>query len=208
MFGRLLPREEKFFDLFRQAADLIVDGAKEFRAMLSDLKDIETRAKNIKNIEHRADEVTHRTVELLHKTFITPLDREDIHQLISRMDDILDHIEAASERMYLYDIRVAPPEAIALADICIKSAEDIRHAVNHLENLKNPAEIIKHCVEVNRLENEADHILRSAMAKLFRDEPDTRQLIKLKEIFELLETVTDRCEDVANIVEGIVLEYA
>ena len=208
MFGRLFPREEKFFDLFRQAADLIVDGAKEFREMLSDLENVEVRAKKIKFIEHQADEITHRTVALLHKTFITPLDREDIHELISRMDDILDHIEAASERIYLYNITVAPPEAIALADICIQSVEFIRHAVNRLENLKDPSDIIRHCVEVNRLENEADHVLRAAMAKLFKEEPDTRQLIKLKEIFELLETVTDRCEDVANIVEGIVLEYA
>jgi predicted phosphate transport protein (TIGR00153 family) len=208
MFGRFIPKEEKFFTLFQQAADLIVEGAKEFRVMLSDLSAKESHARSIQEKEQQADEVTHRTVELLHKTFITPLDREDIHQLISRMDDILDHIEAASERIFLYDIQVAPPEAIQLADICIQSAEHVRHAVNHLQDLKNPQTIIEHCVEVNRLENEADHILRSAMAKLFRDEPDTRQLIKYKEIFELLETVTDRCEDVANIVEGIVLEYS
>jgi predicted phosphate transport protein (TIGR00153 family) len=208
MLGRLLPREEKFFELFRQAADLIVEGAKEFREMLSDLPNAESRAKAIKFIEHQADEVTHRTVALLHKTFITPLDREDIHQLISRMDDILDQIEAASERIYLYQVTSAPPEAIALADICVRSVENIKQAVNRLEDLKNTTQIIAHCVEVNRLENEADNILRAAIAKLFREEPDTRQLIKLKEVFELLETVTDRCEDVANIVEGIVLEYA
>lgn len=207
MFAFLFPREEKFFDLFRQAADLIVEGAVEFRDMLTDLKDVENRSRNIKLIEHKADEVTHRTVELLHKTFITPLDREDIHQLICRMDDILDFIEAASERIFLYNITTAPPEALQLADICVRSVIDIRHAVNRLENLKDPSDIIKHCVEVNRLENEADQVLRTAMAKLFREEPDTRQLIKLKEVFELLETVTDRCEDVANIVEGIVLEY-
>src|SRR3954462_7460220 len=118
MFGSLLPREGKFFDLFRQSGDLIVAGANEFVAMLSDLSHLESRARNIKSIEHKADEVTHATVELLHKTFITPIDREDIHELISRMDDILDYIEAASERMYLYNITVAPPEAIELAQIC------------------------------------------------------------------------------------------
>lgn len=208
MFGRFVPREENFFAHFNQAADLILEGAKEFHEMLKHMDNIERRARTIKDIEHRADEVTHRTVELLHKTFITPLDREDIHGLISKMDDILDYIEAASERVNLYGITVAPPEAVALAEICVRSAEDIRNAVYLLNDLKNPQQIIKYCVEVNRLENEADHVLRSAMAKLFRDEPDTRKLIMYKELFELLESVTDRCEDVANIVEGIVLEYA
>lgn len=208
MFKGMMPREEKFFDLFRQASDLIVEGAKEFLEMLGDMQHVELRARTIKSIEHRADEVTHKTVELLHKTFITPLDREDIHKLISQMDDILDFIEAASERIHLYGITAPTPEMLALAEICLKSAIDIRNAVSGLDNMKNSQQIVKVCVEINRLENEADHVLRSAMAKLFRDEPDTRQLIKLKEIYELLETVTDRCEDVANTVEGIVLEYA
>ncbi len=203
-----MPREEKFFDHFAQAADLIVEGAREFRDMVSHMDRVEHHARIIKDIEHKADEVTHRTVELLHKTFITPLDREDIHSLISKMDDILDFIEAASERMHLFEIKKSTPEFVMLADICLRSAENVKATVDLLRDLKKPQEILKLCVEVNRLENEADHVLRSAMAKLFREEPDTRQLIKLKEIYELLETVTDRCEDVANIVEGIVLEYA
>lgn len=208
MFGRLVPREEKFFDLFRKMGDLLVAGSTEFRDMLGDLENLESRARAIKRIEHDADEVTHKTVELLHTTFITPLDREDIHQLISRMDDILDFIEAASERFHLYEIKVATPETRKLADICLRAAEDVRKAVAGLDNMKNTKEVIAACVEVNRLENEADHVLRAAMAKLFREEQDVRQLIKMKEIYELLETVTDRCEDVANVVEGIVLEYA
>ncbi|MGK5089343.1 DUF47 family protein [Bdellovibrionota bacterium FG-2] len=208
MFGRLIPREGKFFDLFRQSAKLIVEGAKEFRELLDDLPNAESRTRKIKAIEHQADDVTHTTVELLHKTFITPLDREDIHQLISRMDDILDFIEAASERILLYGITEAPPMAIDLATICVHSAENIQQAINELENLKNRSDIIRHCVEINRLENEADQVLRMAMARLFKEETDTRQLIKYKEIYEILETVTDRCEDVANIVEGIVLEYS
>ncbi|HLG20237.1 MAG TPA: DUF47 family protein [Bdellovibrionota bacterium] len=208
MFRRLIPREEKFFDLFRQSADLIVEGAKAFRELLSDLKHGETRARDLKAIESRADEVTHHTVDLLHKTFITPIDRSDIHELICRMDDIIDYIEAASQRIVLYNLTSAPPHAAELADICVKSVEAIREAVNKLEDLKNSPEILRHCVEVNRLENEADHLLRTAMAKLFREESDARQIIKVKEIYELLETVTDRCEDVANIIEGIVVEYA
>jgi uncharacterized protein len=147
-------------------------------------------------------------VELLHKTFITPLDRDDIHRLITRMDDILDYIEAASERMYLYDMKSVTPECEQLADLCLRSVENLAECVAHLENLKEPGHIIKHCIEVNRLENEADHILRGAIARLFREESDLKSLIKMKEIYELLETVTDRCEDVANTIEGIVLEYA
>jgi predicted phosphate transport protein (TIGR00153 family) len=203
-----MPREGRFFDLFRKSAELIVQGAHEFEKMLAHMDQIDAYARSIKEIEHQADLVTHQTMELLHKTFITPLDREDIHELITRMDDIIDFIKAASERIYLYDIRKMTPEAVQLAKTCTQSAECIQKIVNDLENLKNADEVKKLCVEINRLENEADAILRAGMAKLFKEEPDTRQLIKMKDIYELLETVTDRCEDVANVVEGIVLEYA
>lgn len=208
MLHHLIPREGRFFELFRQSADLIVEGAKEFRETLNDLSHLEQRIKRIKDIEHKADEVTHRTVEMLHKTFITPLDREDIHSLISRLDDILDYMEAASQRMLMYGITAVPQDAITLADICVASAERVREAVQGLENMQNRQMILKNCVEINRLENDADQVLRSAMARLFREEQDLRNLIKLKDIFEFLESVTDRCEDVANIIEGIVLEYA
>lgn len=208
MFKRFMPREENFFVLFDQSADLIVEGAKEFRSMLDDLQNLERRTKLIKDIENQADEVTHATVQLLYTTFITPLDREHIYSLISKMDDILDFIEAASERMLLFDIRKSTPEMVALADICVRCSHDIKVMVSGLNQMKKPQEMLKRCVEINSLENEADHVLRSAIAKLFKDEPDTRNLIKYKEIYELLETVTDRCEDVANIVEGIVLEYS
>ncbi|MBI3543723.1 MAG: DUF47 domain-containing protein [Deltaproteobacteria bacterium] len=208
MFGRLMPREEKFFDLFRDIADEIVKGATEFQAMLGDMGHVESRARTIKDIEHRGDNITHRTVELLHTTFITPLDREDIHELIKSLDDILDFLEAASQRIWLYGITEATPEMHRLAEICTHSAHHVRSAVAQLSNLKHPDEIIKICVEINRLENEGDHALRASMAKLFKEENDVKKLIKLKEVYELLETVTDRCEDVANIIEGIVLEYA
>src|ERR1700755_646247 len=133
MFGRLLPREEKFFDLFRQAADLIVEGAKEFREMLGDLKNVQARARRIKEIEHKADEVTHRTVELLHRTFITPLDRDDIHELVKGLDDILDFIEAASQRIWLYGITEATSETHRLAEIVTHSADHVRRAVEQLD---------------------------------------------------------------------------
>jgi predicted phosphate transport protein (TIGR00153 family) len=207
MFGSLIPREGKFFELFRASAEQSVKCAHAFRAMLDDLPNSESRAREIKAIETKGDEITHMTVELLHKTFITPLDREDIHQLISRLDDIMDFIEGASLRVYQYDIQSCPPEAKALADIMVQSTECVKRAIDRIHDLSFTSGIIQECVEVNRLENEADHVLRAAKAKLFKEEPDTRTLIKLKEIFEFLESVTDRCEDVANVIEGIVLEY-
>ena len=208
MLGSIIPREGKFFVLFNRLSDLLVQGALEFRELLNDLEHSAVRSKNIKDIEHLADDVTHETVDLLHKTFITPLDRADIHLLITRMDDIIDFIDGASQRVALYDIKKVPPHSVELADICVKSAQHIKSAVTGLEKIKNPAEIVKHCVEVNRLENEADYTLRLAMVQLFKEEKDAIQVIKIKEIYELLDTVTDRCEDVANIVEGIVVEYS
>lgn len=208
MLSRILPREERFFDLFEKMAEFIEEASQEFQRMLQDLPNAERYSIKIKDIEHNADEVTHKTVEMLHKTFITPLDREEIHQLITSMDDIVDCIEAASQRIFLYKIKQIAPEGISLASVCVRAASRLKIAVMGLSNLKNPEQVIKECIEINRLENEADHYLRLAMAKLFNEEPDTRQLIKLKEVYEFLESATDRCEDVANIIEGIVLEHA
>jgi predicted phosphate transport protein (TIGR00153 family) len=208
MFHLFLPREENFFALFREIAEQIVRAAHEFERMLGDLGKSAVHSSAIKDIEHRGDEITHQTMDLLHKTFITPMDREDIHHLITRLDDILDFIDASAQRVSLYEIHSAPAEMVALAKICVQAAENVKLAVEALSNLKKPDGIAKCCVEINRLENEADVILRASVARLFKEEKDTRLLIKLKEIYELLETVTDRCEDVANIVEGMILEYA
>ena len=208
MLEKIMPREGRFFDLFEQISALIVEGAIEFREMLNQLPQAEKHSQNIKDIEHKADEITHKTVEMLHKTFITPLDRDDIHKLITGLDDILDYIEACSQRMFLYGVTKVTPEAFQLADVCVRSAECIQKAVSGLKNLKHPEGVIKDCVEINRLENEADYLLRIAIAKLFKEEPDVRQVIMLKEVYDFLETATDRCEDVANTIEGIVLEYA
>ena len=208
MFARLMPHEGRFFDYFNGHAALILQGAVELRAMLDNIGELEVRAHNIKTIESKADLVTHDTIQLLHQTFITPLDREDIHQLITRMDDILDLMEDVSHCVFLYDLRTVTDEAKRLADICVACAEKVKTAVKLLDNMANSEAITKACSEIDRLETDADQVLRSGLAKLFRSEPDTRELIKMKEIYELLETVTDRCEDVANIIEGIVLENA
>ena len=204
MFGRLMPKEGRFFDYFNDHASLVVEGAHELNAFLSDMSNREAHAQNVAFIEKKADKITHETINLLHQTFITPLDREDIHKLISNMDDILDMMEDVAECVMLYDVREVTDAARRLADICVSCAEKVKQAVSMLSNMDNSAAILKICSEIDQLESEADRVMRSAMSKLFRDEPDTRQLIKLKAIYELLETVTDRCEDTANVIEGIV----
>jgi len=208
MFGRFMPSEGKFFELFNQHADLCVKGATEMLALMNNFDDLDNRVHAIEGIEKQADRVTHETIELLHKTFITPIDRDDIHQLITRMDDILDLLEDVAQTISLYDIKAITIEARRLAELCLACAEKVKVAVGLLHNMDNSRQILTICTEIDRLESDADHVMRAAMSKLFRDEPDVRNLIKLKAIYEILETVTDRCEDVANIIEGIIVENA
>jgi predicted phosphate transport protein (TIGR00153 family) len=208
MFGRLMPSEDKFFGLFIQHGELCVKGAKELVSLMNNFDDLEHRVHAIETIEKEADKVTHTTLEILHRTFITPLDRDDIHQLINRMDDILDLMEDVGQTIWLYDIKQITPEAKRLAELCQSCCEKVLAGVSLLHNMKNAPEILSICAEIDRLESDADHVMRAAMSKLFREEPDVRNLIKLKAVYEILETVTDRCEDVANIVEGIIVENA
>lgn len=208
MFGRFMPTEGKFFDLFNEHAELSVKCAKEMVALMTNFDDLELRVHAIENLEKQADKITHNCIELLHKTFITPLDRDDIHKLITRMDDILDLLEDAAQTISLYDLKAITPEAKRLAELCLGCAEKVKSAVALLPNMDNSRQILTICQEIDRLESDADHVMRAAMSKLFRDEPDVRNLIKLKAVYELLETVTDRCEDVANIIEGIIVENA
>lgn len=208
MFGRLMPTEGKFFELFNQHASLCIKGCREMVSLMGNFDDLEIRVHAIEGIEKQADKITHECIDLLHKTFITPIDRDDIHQLITRMDDILDLLEDAGQTISLYDIQHVTPEAKRLAELCLACAEKVATGVALLPNMNNSKEIMLICEEIDRLESDADHVMRAAMSKLFRDEPDVRNLIKLKAIYEILETVTDRCEDVANIIEGIVLENA
>ncbi|TFW16081.1 DUF47 domain-containing protein [Massilia arenosa] len=208
MFGRLMPTEGKFFDLFNQHAELCVKGAKEMVALMTNFDDLENRTHAIEGIEKQADKITYATVDLLHKTFITPIDRDDIHKLITRMDDILDLMEDAAQTISLYDLRTVTPEAKRLAELSLACCQKVQQAVGLLQNMKNASQIVGICEEIDRLESDADHVMRAAMSKLFRDEPDVRNLIKMKAIYEILETVTDRCEDVANIIEGIIVENA
>jgi len=206
MLSNLMPREGRFFELFNTHADRIVEGAREVASMFSTFQELEAHAQRIDGAERAADKVTHETITLLHKTFITPFDREQIHQLITSMDDILDLMQDVAETVVLYDLRKVTPEAKQLAEICLMCCTRVKTVVGLLENVKEPEAILKTCEEIDRLESDADRVMRSAMSKLFREENDIKQLIKLRGIYELLESITDRCEDVANVIEGIVLE--
>src|SRR3954469_18332534 len=196
----LLPREGKFFDYFNQHADLAARAALELQALLADLSQLDSRSRAIERNEKQADQITHQTVQLLHQTFITPLDRDEIHKLITGMDDVLDLLEDIAQILFLYDVREVPVEARRLGDICITCTEKVRDAVAKLQSMQNPDAILRICAEIDRLETDADQVMHAAMAKLFREEPDAKQIIKLKDIYQLLESVTDKCEDVANLI--------
>jgi predicted phosphate transport protein (TIGR00153 family) len=210
MFSRLMPQEGKFFELFNAHAELIAQGGRELGALVNQLAadsgDPTASIQVIDQIESRADKITHETIALLHKSFNTPLDRDEIHKLITRMDDILDLTQDVAQSMHLYDVRRLTQEACTLADICIACCDRIKAAVGLLNDMDNGPAILKICDEIDKLESDADRVMRTSMAKLFREEQDVRELIKLRAVYELLETITDACEDVANIVEGIVLE--
>jgi len=206
MLGRLMPREGKFFELFNAHAERIVEGSRELAAMIGTFSELEAHAQRIDVVERAADKITHETIAMLHKTFITPFDREQIHQLITTMDDILDLIQDVAESVALYDLRKVTPEAKQLAEICQMTCERVRTTVSLLTDVKRSDAILKCCEEIDRLESDADRVQRSALSKLFREENDLKQVMKLRVVYDLLEMITDRCEDVANVVEGIVLE--
>ena len=203
---RLLPHDASFFEHFEEQGRKTVEGCRALLDMIESGRDFDAQAERVKQIEHECDEITHAVVAGLHKTFITPIDRNDIYTLITRMDDIMDLVEAAADRLALYDIPQMTKEAGDLARCLVSSAEHVLGAVSSIRDLKRQNGILQHCIEINRLENVADGILRSALARLFRDEKDPIAIIKWKEIYETLEMATDRCEDVANIIEGVVLE--
>jgi uncharacterized protein len=206
LLDRILQRETRFFDFFDRHATLTVAAAKEFLALAESGENIAGRARRIKEIEHECDVVTHQCVELVHKTLRWPFKRDDVYQLITRLDDVVDYIEASSERIGLYELSVMTPECRDLGGVLVRATEEIKLALGELRYVKGARELLDRCIEINRLENEADSILRNAVAKLFRGSKDPIMIIKWKEIYDNLENATDRCEDVANIIEGIVLE--
>jgi predicted phosphate transport protein (TIGR00153 family) len=209
--ARLMPREGRFFALFDDHAKLIVDGARALADVLRNNGVAQSRAAGIKLIEdaeHSADRITHETVQLLHTTFITPFDRDAIHRLISRMDDVLDLIQDAAESLVLYDIQKLTPEATQLAELLLRCTERVQAVVKLLASMSEAPAMLEICQEIDKLESEADKVMRGAVSRLFRDETDVRQLIKLKAVYEALESATDKCQDVANVIESVVLENA
>jgi uncharacterized protein len=209
--SRLMPREGRFFSLFDGHAKLIVDGALALADVLRHYDTVKDRGVGIKAIEdaeHAADRITHETVQLLHTTFVTPFDRDDIHQLISRMDDVLDLIQDTAESLVLYDIQKVTPQATQLAELVLRCSERVQSAVGLMASMADAPAILKICQEIDKLESEADKVMRGAISELFRNETDVRQLIKLKAVYEALESATDKCQDVANTIESVVLENA
>lgn len=205
---RFLPRDEKFYDLFEASVKKVVQGAQQLEALIRDFRNVSLKAKEIKDVEHEGDKVTHETIEMLNRTFITPLDREDIHNLITSLDDVLDYIEACAERLSLFKITETTEEAALLAGVLLKAVRQLEEAVSKLRRLRGADGIMKNCIEINRLENEGDYVCRAAVAKLFEPGSDPLEVIKWKEIYETMENAIDKCEDVANVLEGIALKNA
>jgi hypothetical protein len=204
---RLIPREEKFFDLFEELIAKIGEGAKFFLEMAEKYEYSDESIFRLKQIEHEADVITHKTYEKMHKTFLTPLDREDIYDLVNKMDSVIDMIEASAMRMNLYKVKSPSAAVIEMAKILDKAVNKIRIIVHAMRDMRNAQMILDACVEINTLENDGDMVLRTTMVQLFECEKDVFELIKWKEIFERLEEAIDVCEDVSNIAEGIVLKH-
>lgn len=212
MFGALMPKEGKYFDYFNAHGELISLGGTALCRLIDALASgtdearAQALADEIDQLESRADAITHEVLAQLHSAFITPFDRDEIHQLINGMDDILDMTQDVAEAMSLYDIHRIPADAKAMAEVTERSCQRVTALVKLLHNMDNAPQILKICHEIDDLESEVDRLFRLAMSKTFREEPDVREVIKLKEIYHVLESVTDRCKDVASTVEAIVLE--
>ena len=201
-----LPKEVRFYDYFEQQSQNILKAAALLDDLVRNFADARAKTHLIKEVEHAGDLITHEIVRKLNTTFITPLDREDIHALATRLDDVLDYIEAAAERLVVYRIKEPTTACRAFAEVIVKTAEAMDRAIRCLRSM-DPG-FHEHAVEVNRLENTADNLLRDSLAALFDEQGDPIEVIKWKEIYETMEIVTDRCEDVANVIEGIILKMA
>jgi uncharacterized protein len=203
-----IPKEEKFFDLFEESAENILKASRSLKEMIESWDLVESRTAEITEIEHCGDNITHQIMAQLNRSFVTPFDREDITILANTMDDVVDFIHAAADAMLIYKIVSPTQRAKELADIIVRDAEEVINAVKMLRHRTNLKKIYNLCVEINRLENMADRVFRSAMAELFEDGLDWPLVIKWREIYEHMESATDRCEDVANVLEGVALKHA
>ena len=205
----LMPREVRFFDLFDRHGAFVVQGADAILELVQNYADTTRRAELIQRIgdtERSADKVTYETVSLLHSTFITPFDRNDIHRLISAMDDVLDLMQDAAESMHMFDIQTLPPESLRLAELLQQCCVKMAAGVALLSSMENAQRALDLTQEIDRLESDADKVSRDGISRLFREEQDVRQLIKHKNVYEYLENAIDKCQDVANIIEAVVVE--
>jgi predicted phosphate transport protein (TIGR00153 family) len=205
LLQRFLPREEGFFDLFAKQAENIHTGANALLKMLEHYTGVPEQVQIIKAIEHEGDEITHSLLTKLNQTFITPIDREDIHELCSQLDDVIDLIDAAASRFVLYRVDTVRTGTVDLVKVLVSACAETTAAV---KALGTPEKALKHCIEINRYENDSDRLCRTLIAQLFDEEKDPVQIIKWKEIFEVIETAVDKCEDVANVIEGVIIKSA
>lgn len=201
----LIPRDTSFFQMFSAMSENLIAGARALVDLFGDYRNVESKIDEVHRIERDGDELTHSILTKLNQTFITPFDREDIHQLTSSLDDVLDFVNAAGARLVMYRITAPPPAAGELAKIILMQCEELQKAVSLLQKQKN-GDVLAHCVEINRLENEADQVSQQSIAQLFDHEKDPINLIKIKELLEFLERATDKAEDVANVLETVVLK--
>lgn len=204
---RLIPKETQFFELFEKSAKILLAGGKLLQEVVGDFEDLPAKAHRMERLEHEADQVTHEIMAKLNRTFITPIDREDIHQLATALDDVMDFMEAVTEHLILYKVKRPTPQFQALARVILRQVEEINGMIPRLKDLRH-AEILEHCIEVNRQENEGDRILREAVGELFDKGGDPLEVMKWRELYAMLETATDKCEDVAVAIEGIFLKNA
>ena len=208
MLRRLLPKQDNFFELFQQAADILVYVSTEFCNMMKQLNHQQHYVNLIAQYEEKADQIAYTNFELLHKTFITPFDRHDIHRLTSRLDDIIDIINRIAQRFPFYNLQSLPQELIQLAELSMEATIHLKQSVYCLHSLKNSSVIFKHCNDIDTVESRAHLVVLAGEERLFREENDFKQFFKLKEIYANTKLVINRCQDVANILKGIVLEYS
>jgi predicted phosphate transport protein (TIGR00153 family) len=203
-----IPREEKFFDLFQESAENMVKAAQSLKEMINDWEHVEGKVAEITELEHKGDTITHEIMSRLNRTFVTPFDREDIVQLAHSLDDVTDFIHSAADAMLLYKVERPGERAKELADIIVQGTEEIEKVLPQLKRRIVLSSVLKRCVEINRLENLADRVYRSAIAELFNDSTDMAHIIKWREIYAHMESATDRCEDVADVLEGVAIKHA
>ena len=204
---RLLPRDERFFDLFEKASGVVLAGAETMLQMLNDFENAEQYRQRIGDLEHEGDAVIHEVMDKLNRTFVTPFDQEDIRAIASRLDDIIDFTQAAAERLVLYRVTAPIPASIELATVLLHTVQEVQKVIAMMRDLGDHRKIVEHCIEINRLENAGDKIYREALGRLFQD-GDLLELMRWKEIIEQIEQAIDQCEDLADVIESVVVKHA